>query len=106
MSQALPHERAACLGICLQSISQHHIMGTLYTATSCIAVCGSAQVASVNLNDRNVAEVTCREIPVKDVKLLFRDKDTGEFEERAGVAPRAVQRWITTHKGQVMASHI
>ena len=57
----------------------------------------------MRLNDRNIAELKLVEIPVKQMKLLFRDRDTGKFIDKSSIKPEAVNRWMTTRPGQVLA---
>ena len=51
------------------------------------------QVASVRLNEQNIAEIKLVEMPVTAIKLLFKDS--------SAVEPQAVHRYMTTRPGKV-----
>ena len=61
------------------------------------------QVASVKLNEKNIAELKFAEIPVNQVKLMSKDRTTGKFKDRSSIQPESIVRWMTTRPGQVCA---
>ncbi|KAK9793219.1 hypothetical protein WJX73_004123 [Symbiochloris irregularis] len=58
------------------------------------------QVTNVHMNENNVAEIRLIEIPVNEVRLVFRDKKTGKPVSSSKIAPEAIERHITLQSGK------